>query len=155
MVRPTVSMLGTDTRRVTGPRFPDTVTNDVVVTKRFAGTGPMSAGVGTLTWATLVGIINVTGPYTARLQKISFYGDAFGSGTYGSLTVTDLTSDEASFRDFGTDGAVRPQIHLSPALMLRQNWVTNSNTNALYTVVDSNNTATAYSVYFTVELRIG
>jgi len=115
----------------------------------------MSSGAATWGWANMAAAIPATN-YTARLQKISFYGDGIQTANNVDassqlLKITDQTTDQASFYDRGSYGNERSQIHISPALMLRQQWVFQSNTTVLYNITSS---SPDVLVYFTVELRI-
>jgi hypothetical protein len=120
-----------DTKRVNGPSDPVATTRDVVVTKKV--TIPVVGAPGTLIAVTNVMIASVLPPtnFTYRIQKASFYGAADPGG---SVTVTDLKSDEAEFVDYGTSGSVRPQIHLRPAFELRNAWYDKATANDFYTV---------------------
>lgn len=111
-------------------------------------------------WSDLTNVIPATN-YTARLQKLSVYGGSLVTSSTNTteyietLKLTDLTSDQASFVDSRVPGQSVAQIHVSPALMIRQQWVFQSNTTSLYTinVIDGASAGAVY-VYFTVELRI-
>jgi hypothetical protein len=120
---------GMDTRRVNGPSDPVTTTVDVVFTKKITyrlvqtGTTPVQ-----VTNAILISELPAV-RLTYRIQKVSFYAQA-AAGQF--IEVVDFKSDEASFVDFGTQGSVRPQIHLRPAWQLRNQWWDNATAETFY-----------------------
>ena len=107
------------TTRVSGPMDPVATTVDVVITKKSSVTITLSNSFHFLTTSELETALPSIAGATYRLQKISFYAPA-ASSSY--VRVLDVASDEASFVDYGTQGSIRPQIHLAPSLQLRQRW---------------------------------
>jgi hypothetical protein len=107
------------TTRVQGPIDPSTVTKDVVIEKKITFRKVALAGATAIDNTDLSAQLpNVVG--SVRLQKLSVYGEAVDNGF---IEVTDVTSDLASFRDYGTTGSIRPQVHIAPSLAVRQRFV--------------------------------
>jgi len=65
----------------------------------------------------------------ARLEHITVFSEATAQG-YVRLRITNLQSatippqggDGKTFEDFGTQGSLRPVVHVKPCLSLRQQW---------------------------------
>jgi len=65
----------------------------------------------------------------ARLEHVTVFGEASSQG-YVRLRITHLEStssppsggDGKTFEDFGTQGSLRPVVHVKPCLSLRQQW---------------------------------
>jgi len=140
------------TTRVNGPNDPPTTTKDVVVEKRLSFRIPLAViGVSTVTSDTISAQLpNVTG-LTFRIQKLSVYDDAT---TGSSIELNDLTSDLASFRDYGTAGSIRPQVHITPALEVRQRWFVKGTPVSIYTILRGSAIAGTGVAVVTVEMRL-
>jgi hypothetical protein len=141
------------TTRVNGPSDPPTTTKDVVVEKRVSFRTPAQViGVSTITSDTISAQLpNVTG-LTFRIQKLSVYDDAT---TGAGIELNDLTSDLASFRDYGTAGSIRPQVHITPALEVRQRWFVKGTPVPVYTIRGDSATDVGGAVtVVTVEMRL-
>lgn len=145
---------GMDTKRVSGPADPATTTRDIVVIKKV--TVPVLAsltGTFTLTNVALEAALPAClGTY--RIQKVSVYAPA---SVDSFVSLTDLTSDEAQFVDYGTQGSVRPQIHIRPSWMLRNHWYDKATAVSFYSALTLGvATAPGTQLIFqiTVELRI-
>jgi len=154
--------LRSNTLRVGGPVDPEPIANDVVVTKTFQ------------TLLSLVGISTPISPRTLaeqfpgfsltaptfnrfRLVKVSAYGTEMAATTAGSVTVsfpvgTGGFNDGATFTDFGTFGARRPCLHLSPTFNLRNIWLISTDAATVLFTVGTNTTADVILQY-TVEAR--
>lgn len=141
------------TTRVGGPADPKTCTRDIVVEKSIVL--PVASAVlpVTLTSEMLAAWLPVVAGLTFRLQKISIYGHD-GAGEGERLEVTDLASDLAGFIDFGTFGQQRPQIHLAPALELRQRWLVKGTSVDLYSITGSGGVGTFWIVGATLQVRL-
>jgi hypothetical protein len=141
------------TTRVNGPADPLAATRDIVVTKRVLFRLTLAAGTVDLTPARIAGHLPaIPAGLEYRIQKASFYAAAANDSF---LSVDDLTSDLASFSDFGTQGSVRPQVHLVPALELRQTWIPSGATGpvAIYHIASAPVTGTIV-VSLTLEIRL-
>jgi hypothetical protein len=136
------------TTRVQGPVDPSTTTKDVVVEKKITFRLVALAGTASINNTDLSAQLP-SAAGTVRLQKLSVYGEAVDNGF---IEVTDVTSDLASFRDYGTTGSIRPQVHIAPSLVVRQRFIPLNAAAALYTL---RTTATgSIVVVATVEVRL-
>jgi len=141
------------TTRVNGPSDPPTTTKDVVVEKKVSFRTPAPVvGVSTITSDTISAQLPNVAGLTFRIQKLSVYDDAAnGAG----IELNDLTSDLASFRDYGTAGSIRPQVHVTPSLEVRQRWFVKGTPVRIYTVLgDDSIVAVARVTVVTVEMRL-
>jgi hypothetical protein len=92
-----------------------------------------------------------------RLEHVSVYAPADNVG-YVRVRMADQTSgaalvlgDGRTFEDFGTQGALRPQIHLRPCLSIRNVWYDSASANELFYV--NHGTSGQLLVYATLALR--
>jgi len=116
------------TTRVSGPADPVTTTGDVVFTKRitFRATG----ATGTITDVQLTSVLPLVGSYTYRLVKLSFYAAADATSF---VELVDEKTDQATFVDYGTQGSIRPQVHIRPSWQLRNQWFEKGTAETFYT----------------------
>lgn len=145
--------VGMRTTLVAGPRDPPQVTPDLIVQKRVLIRLTINSNPGTPLQPSTISaaIIGETTPgYTIRLLKLSVYGSQGDEDN--AITVADTTSDLAVFTDFGTYGAVRPQIHIRPSFELRQRWFGYQDQTPLYDISCTTGTVIAV-VAATVEVR--
>jgi len=153
--------LRSNTIRVGGPADPEPIANDVVVTKTFQILVPFATTVQPVRPATLAVAFpgySATAPTfnRFRLIKVSAYGTEQPATTPGSVTIafpigTAGYNDGATFTDYGTYGARRPCLHLSPTFNLRNIWVTSTDAlSVLFTVLTGGGDVI---LQFTVEIR--
>jgi hypothetical protein len=84
-----------------------------------------------------------------RLVKVSAYGPASAGGQIRVVMI----ADESDFVDKGTQGSLRPQLHISPTFNERNTWYPSNSTTALF-MGDQNSTGESGIVYhITVEIR--
>jgi len=154
--------LRSNTLRVGGPIDPEPIANDVVVTKTFQISVPIvgaSTPVSPLTLAGAFPGFSLTAPTfnRFRLVRVSAYGTDQSGMTATSVTVafpvgTGGYNDGATFTDYGTFGARRPCLHLSPTFNLRNIWLISTDAlSVLFTVVSS--TGSDVILQYTVEIR--
>jgi len=155
--------LRSNTLRVGGPTDPEPIANDVVVTKTFQTLLPvvgLPMSVSPRMLAAEFPGFSLTAPTfnRFRLVKVSVYGtENAGSTTAGSVTVsfpvgTGGFNDGAAFTDYGTFGARRPCLHLSPTFNLRNIWlIATDAATMLFTV--GTNTGADVILQYTVEAR--
>ena len=145
--------VGLRTTLVSGPKDPPQVTPDLIIQKRVLIRMSVSSGAGTpLQPSTISAAIigEVTPGYTIRLLKLSVYGSQGDEDQ--SITVADTTTDLAVFTDFGTYGAIRPQVHIRPSFELRQRWFGYQDQTPLYDISITSGNVIAI-VAATVEVR--
>ncbi len=114
-----------ETKLVNGPTDPRTALSDLIFTKVFTTTQILASGTATITAATIKALLStsVTAAYSFRIQKIS----AYASAAAGSFVGVQLSSsDEGQYIDYGTQGSVRPQVHIRPSMQFRQTWLNNA-----------------------------
>jgi hypothetical protein len=153
--------LRSNTIRVGGPIDPEPIANDVVVTKTFQTLVPF----GTTVQSVSPAILAVAFPgYSAtaptfnrfRLIKVSAYGTEQPATMPGSVTIafpigTAGYNDGATFTDYGTYGARRPCLHLSPTFNLRNIWLISTDAlSVLFTVLTGGGDVI---LQYTVEIR--
>ena len=109
----------------------------------------VSGGAATFGLSDLNSVMPSGSTYEIRIQKLSFYGTA----TDSLLSVSDVTSDKVELRDVGTAGQQKGQVHLTPALVLRQAWNGQAATTVLYNIVATDPAITSITVQATVEVR--
>jgi hypothetical protein len=136
-----------ETKRVTGPSDPSPTLQDFTLMRRITLAVAVTGGTATFGLADINTVLPSGSTYDVRLQKVSFYGAA----TDDLIDVTDAISDKAYFRDAGTAGQRRSQIHLTPSLELRSDWNGQAATTVLYTINAPN--ASTVVVQATVEIR--
>jgi hypothetical protein len=136
-----------ETKRVTGPSDPTPTLQDFTLMRRITLGVAVTTGTATFGLADINTVLPSGSNYDVRLQKVSFYGQA----TDDVFDVTDVTSDKAYFRDAGTAGQRRSQIHLTPSLELRSEWNGQSATTVLYNINAPN--ASTVLIQATVEIR--
>jgi len=83
-----------------------------------------------------------------RILKVTAYAAA-GANTYVQVTFAD---DQSQFEDFGTQGAMRPALHLMPPFETRQFWYPTTDTNSVFTV-STTGTTPDFIVDVTMEFR--
>jgi len=138
-------------KRVNGPSDPATTTVDCVFTKKITIVLPVPDTVGgNVTDDLITGELPPVG-LTYRIQKVSFYAPAAANAF---IEVNDLKSDEAGFVDYGTQGSVRPQIHIRPAWQLRNAWFDRGTSETFYSVFGNGGASSTVIVQMTVEVRI-
>jgi hypothetical protein len=143
-----------DTKRVNGPSDPISTTVDCVFTKKVSyhvevpSTGLALTNVLIATQLPAVS-------YQYRIQKLSCYAPATAEA---SLQVGDQQSDEAIFIDYGTQGSIRPQIHLRPSWELRNKWFEKATVETFYQIhATGGGTApsmTTVIIQLTLEIRL-
>jgi hypothetical protein len=139
--------LGLETRLVSGPADPRSTNRDYVLTKVATGVVALTAGAGKID-NTLVARMVPTATKLFRIHKVSVYAPASATGF---IKVADVLSDEGSFEDYGTQGSMRPQVHLRPALHVREQWFDPTTTNDFYNLTGS--TTDNIVVQLTLEVR--
>ena len=149
----TNNALRMSTTRVSGYRDPRPTTSDIVLTKVVTLSGSSTATPINFTPDDLTGSGSVvpTSFRRIRLVKLSVYAES-GNGNSIILSMLHPASDLATFQDFGTSGAIRPQIHIQPNFDLRDLWldVTDSSNPVFQITVPSGVT---YVVQPTLEMR--
>lgn len=145
-----LKMLASGSRLVNGPVDPRPISRDIIVTKTFeyipVGTGLLSITPAFVAAAFPGGATVFT---RFRLVKLSAYGPAVANG---QIRVV-MTEDEADFVDHGTQGSVRPQLHISPTFNQRNIWLDSSASTVIATG-DQNSTGQQGVIYqITVEMR--
>jgi len=117
-----IDPVGMTTSLVVGPIDPPATTNNIVGTKRIREKVQLVAGNGILTFATLLTCLPLTTP-EIRIMKLSVWASATaGSFLQCVMTSGISNSDVATFTDEGTQGAMRPQIHIRPSFNFRNTW---------------------------------
>lgn len=120
---------GMSTIKTTGPVDPPQTTTNVVGVKRIRKKVQLAAGVGSLTRADIAGCLPLTNP-EFRIMKFSVWASAAANSLLSvvfpiSLPGThsiDLIGDNSAWTDEGTQGSIRPQIHLTPNFAYRNLW---------------------------------
>jgi hypothetical protein len=153
--------LRSNTLRVGGPIDPEPIANDVVVMKTFQIVIPFATTVQPISPAGLSVAFpgfSITAPTfnRFRLIKVSAYGTEQVATAPGSVTVAFPVgsggyNDGATFTDYGTFGARRPCLHLSPTFNLRNIWLISTDAlSVLFTVLANGGDVI---LQYTVEIR--
>jgi len=152
LANPITDVKSLETKLVNGPSDPRTTLSDTVFTKVFTTTVTLAGGAANLGSSQIGALIssNNTALLSYRIQKVSVFASATDSAFVG---VQLALSDEASYRDYGTAGSLRPQVHLRPSLEFRQTWrdIPGSNVNLLAL---SGGTTDVLIVQLTLEVRV-
>lgn len=126
-IRQVTRSLRSPTTRVAGPRDPS-VTNAVIrVTHKFTRLlTSADDGLFVVTSAILNAVVPGTSFQRYRLIKFSAYGAA-APGSYIGVRESNSSSfigtiDRFSFEDIGTQGSIRPAIHLQPNFDFKIQW---------------------------------
>jgi len=151
------------TSRVNGPRDPPDVSNDFLMEKtvQILLPVPVTPGKATVTGATIAAHLPVDPTTTTkfRLLKISVWAPAGANNKVqlqmvSSGDVANGGDDNALFADNGTQGSVRPQIHVRPGLLGRIRWFSSSSIDPLFTLSGIDNTAVEQMVvHVSIQLR--
>lgn len=146
--------LRSSTTRINGPMDPLPISNDVIVTKRFEVILDDTTAAVPVTPALLSSVFpgGTAGCFTRfRLVRLDAYGAASPNGDIKVLFL----DDESSFTDKGTQGSMRPQLHLSPTFAMRNRWIASGETGPDSTlfIVSSTLANTSIVLQFTVEMR--
>jgi hypothetical protein len=120
-----------DTTRVAGPMDPTPTESTLSLTHKFTHVVTTAAdGLAVITSATLFTVFPGTSFAWYRLVKFSVYApaqaDAFVAlypSNTSSAALGGTLSDHFEFLDFGTQGSVRPAIHIQPNWLLRSQWL--------------------------------
>lgn len=116
------------TTMVRGPSDPPQTSENFVGMKRFRKKVQLAAGVGSMTIADLAGCIPFSGTFFFRIMKMSVYASASANSLLTvvfPLTITSGIGDQKTFVDEGTQGSIRPNIHLIPNFDFRTRWFQN------------------------------
>lgn len=124
----TATQLGLETKLVNGPPDPRSTNRDYVLTKVATGVATLAGAAGKIDNVLISRMIPAAAK-AFRINKVSVYAPA---QVNSFIQLSDVTSDLASFEDYGTQGSVRPQIHVRPALQLRETWHEPTSTTTYY-----------------------
>jgi hypothetical protein len=119
------------TTRTSGPYDPPPTNENITGIKRLRKKLQLVAGVGSITIADLFSCLPITFATTGemRILKLSAWASASANSL---LTVVFPIGNGASpgdiqtWADEGTQGALRPAIHLTPNFMFRSSWIPNT-----------------------------
>lgn len=151
------------TSRVNGPRDPPQISNDFVMDKvvQMLIPVPVTPGKATVTGATVAAHLPVDATTTTkfRLLRVSAWAPAGANNKVqlqmvSSGDVANGGDDNALFQDNGTQGSVRPQVHVRPGLLGRIRWFSSGSIDPLFTLSGVDNTAVeVLVVHVTIQLR--
>jgi len=137
---------------VTGPGDPRSLSADICLTKTFEYTASATS-VLPVNFTPALLASNVPGGSAVftrmRLVKVSAYAPASAAAS----VILVFADDEARFIDRGTQGALRPQLHVAPSFQTRNNWKDSSDASTIFTVGTTLAAATEIVVQATLELR--
>lgn len=143
----TPAQLGLETKLVNGPPDPRSTNRDFALIKVATGVLELSSGGGVID-NTLIARMIPTSTKVFRIHKVSVYAPASATSF---VRITDIHADEASFEDYGTQGSLRPQVHIRPALQVREQWYDPTVAGSHYNIAGS--TSDKIVVQMTLEVR--
>jgi hypothetical protein len=113
-----------NTMATTGPIDPPQPNTNVVGIKRIRKKLQLVAGNGVLQATDIITCLPLTGA-SIRILKFSAWGSAT-AGSFISVLFGNAASgsDTQTWTDEGTQGSIRPQIHLTPNFNYRNTWIT-------------------------------
>lgn len=141
-------LLRMSSTRVGGPNDPPPIQRDVVVTKIIQLQPTVQNASFSLTYAAVAGGIPTCFDML-RIIKVSLWATA----TTGAKVSAIFSGDGAQFSDYGTTGAVRPQLHISPTFQTRQRWVASDSTDVIATVDVEPTSGAQLLIHVTAEFR--
>lgn len=112
----------------TGPVDPPQTTTNIVGIKRIRKKVQLTAGVGQITILDIQNCLPLTAP-EFRIMKMSTWASASAGSLLTvvfPLGTSRAFADRSSWTDEGTQGSIRPQIHLIPNFSFRNAWLQNS-----------------------------
>jgi hypothetical protein len=120
------------TTRTRGPSDPPPTNTNITGMKRLRKKVQLVAGVAALTFADVGNCLPIEST-TAEIRVVKL--SAWASATAGSLLIVkfpigalpSVVGDNQTWTDEGTQGAMRPAVHLIPNFAFRNQWVSASN----------------------------
>lgn len=113
-----------NTMATTGPLDPPQTNTNVVGVKRIRKKLQLVAGNGTISSGDILSCLPFIVGAAFRVMKVSVWGSATpGSFLQVQLGDGSVNSDIQTWTDEGTQGSVRPQVHLTPNFDFRNTWI--------------------------------
>lgn len=124
------------TSRVSGPVDPPQTCASVMGVKRLRKKVQLAAGNATLTLNDILNCLpfatDATFSTFIRILKLSVWGSAGPNSLVAvnfPLHLNGLPADSTEWVDEGTQGSIRPQVHLAPNFAYRSTWLTAGSVN--------------------------
>lgn len=121
------------TIRTTGSIDPPQTTTQIVCVKRIRTKVQLAADTATLTADKIIACLPLTNA-EFRIMKFSVWGSA-GANSFIQVLFPSraIDGDDSTWADEGTQGSIRPQVHLTPNFRCRENWILTSSTQVVAT----------------------
>jgi len=117
-----VDPAGMSTKLVGGPQDPPPTDLRITGVKRLRKKLQLAAGTGIMTLGNVRSCLALGAAYEFRVMKFSVWASAGANSLLQVTFPTASDGDFATYADEGTQGAVRPQVHLMPNFQFRSRW---------------------------------